>query len=115
DGHPVRFTHLKKIYWSKERITKGDVIRYYKIMAPWLMRYMKDRPQSLNRFPDGVDGKSFYQKNMAGKVDDWLMTFQRFSDSDGEPKDFLVCNNEASLLYMANMGCIEMNPWHSRI
>jgi bifunctional non-homologous end joining protein LigD len=76
---------------------------------------MKDRPQSLNRFPNGINGESFYQKNMKGKVDPWLKTFERFSDSDGEAKDFLVCTGEASLLYMASLGCIEMNPWHSRV
>jgi bifunctional non-homologous end joining protein LigD len=76
---------------------------------------MKDRPQSLNRFPDGITGENFYHKNMGGKVDKWLKTFERFSDSSGEPKDFLICTNTAALLYMANLGCIEMNPWHSRV
>jgi bifunctional non-homologous end joining protein LigD len=75
---------------------------------------MKDRPQSLNRFPNGIHGDSFYHKNMGGKVDKWLKTFERFSESTGEPKDFLICTDTASLLYMANLGCIEMNPWHSR-
>ena len=76
---------------------------------------MQNRPQSLNRFPNGINGESFYQKDMKGKVEGWLTTFERFSESVGESKDFLVCTNTASLLYMANLGCIEMNPWHSRI
>jgi bifunctional non-homologous end joining protein LigD len=84
-------------------------------MAPYILPYMLNRPQSLNRFPNGIKGESFYQKNMKGKVDKWLTTFERFSESDGELKDFLVCTNTASLLYMANLGCIEMNPWHSRV
>jgi len=75
---------------------------------------MKDRPQSLNRFPNGITGKNFYHKNMGGQVEKWLHTFRRFSDSTTEPKDFLICTNTASLIYMANLGCIEMNPWHSR-
>jgi bifunctional non-homologous end joining protein LigD len=75
---------------------------------------MKDRPQSLNRFPNGIAGESFYHKNMGGKVDKWLKTFKRLSESDSEPKDFLICTDTASLIYMANLGCIEMNPWHSR-
>jgi bifunctional non-homologous end joining protein LigD len=83
-------------------------------MADYNMPYMKDRPQSLNRFPNGINGESFYHKNMGGKVDKWLKTFKRFSESNGEPKDFLICTNTASLIYMANLGCIEMNPWHSR-
>jgi bifunctional non-homologous end joining protein LigD len=76
---------------------------------------MKDRPQSLNRFPNGIHGESFYQKNMAGKVDKWIKTFRRFSESNGEDKDFMICSNEASLIYMVNLGCIELNPWHSRV
>ena len=90
------------------------MLRYYYRMAEYMMPYMKDRPQSLNRFPDGIEGESFYHKNMGGKVDKWLRTFQRISESSSEPKDFLICTDTASLIYMANLGCIEMNPWHSR-
>lgn len=115
DGHDLKFTNLKKNYWPKEKITKGDLLNYYYGIADYIMPYMKDRPQSLNRFPNGITGESFYHKNMGGKVDKWLKTFERFSDSSGEAKDFLICTNTASLLYMANLGCIEMNPWHSRV
>lgn len=115
DGHDLKFTNLKKIYWPKEKITKGHLLNYYHSMAPYILPYMKDRPQSLNRFPNGINGESFYQKNMAGKVDKWLKTFRRFSESSGDEKDFLICTDTASLLYMANLGCIEMNPWHSRV
>jgi len=114
EDHQLKFTNLKKIYWPKEKITKGALINYYHQMSPYIMPYMKDRPQSLNRFPNGINGESFYQKNMAGKVDKWLKTFKRFSESSGDAKDFLICTDTASLLYMANLGCIEMNPWHSR-
>lgn len=122
DGHELKLTNLKKIYWPKlrrdgnniEAITKGDMLRYYYRMADYIMPYMKDRPQSLNRFPNGINGESFYHKNMGGKVDKWLKTFKRVSESNNEPKDFLICTDTASLIYMANLGCIEMNPWHSR-
>lgn len=110
----LQLTNLQKVYWPKERITKSDLLTYYHTVAPYMLPYMMGRPQSLNRFPNGINGKSFYQKNMKGKVDTWLSTFER-SSSDGEEKDFLVCTGEASLLYMANLGCIEMNPWHSRV
>lgn len=115
DEHDLKLTNLNKIYWPKEQITKGDMLKYYYNMADYILPYMKDRPQSLNRFPNGINGESFYHKNMGGKVDKWLKTFRRFSDSNGESKDFLICTNTASLLYMANLGCIEMNPWHSRV
>lgn len=115
DGQQLKLSNLKKIYWPKEKISKGSMLRYYYSMAEFMMPYMKDRPQSLNRFPDGINGESFYHKNMGGQVDSWIKTFRRVSESSGEPKDFLICSDRASLIYMANLGCIEMNPWHSRI
>jgi bifunctional non-homologous end joining protein LigD len=115
DGHDLKLSNLKKIYWPKEKITKGEMLKYYYNIAEYILPYMKDRPQSLNRFPNGINGESFYHKNMGGKVDKWLKTFKRFSESSGEPKDFLICTDAASLIYMANLGCIEMNPWHSRV
>lgn len=115
DNHELKLTNLRKCYWPKEKITKGEMLKYYFNISDYIMPYMKDRPQSLNRFPNGINGKSFYHKNMGGKVDKWLKTFKRFSESSGEPKDFLICTDTASLIYMANLGCIEMNPWHSRV
>lgn len=114
DNHELKLTNLKKIFWIKENISKGDMLNYYHRIAPYIMPYMKDRPQSLNRFPNGIEGESFYQKNMAGKVEKWIKTFRRFSESTNEDKDFMICTDEASLLYMINLGCIELNPWHSR-
>jgi bifunctional non-homologous end joining protein LigD len=115
NDHELKLTNLKKLFWIKEQISKGDLLNYYYKMLPYIMRYMKDRPQSLNRFPNGIHGESFYQKNMGGKVDKWIKTFRRFSESVGEDKDFMICSNEASLIYMVNLGCIELNPWHSRV
>ena len=114
DGIELKLTNLKKVFWPKEKYTKGDLLRYYYQVSEYMLPYMIDRPQSLNRFPNGINEPSFYHKNMGGKVDKWLKTFKRFSESNGEPKDFLICTNTASLVYMANLGCIEMNPWHSR-
>lgn len=114
-GHELQFTHLSKIYWPKEKYTKRDLLNYYYQVAPYMLPYLKDRPQSLNRYPNGIGGKSFYQKNVSGKVPDWIETFPyKTSDSD-EEKEFLVCTNEAGLLYMASLGCIEINPWSSRV
>jgi bifunctional non-homologous end joining protein LigD len=115
NGNSIKLTNLQKTFWPKEGITKGDLLNYYASVSPYLMRYMKDRPQSLNRFPNGIDGKSFYQKNMAGKLEKWLQTFRRVSASNSIPKYFLVCHDEAHLLYMVNLGCIELNPWHSTV
>ncbi|GAB4093387.1 DNA ligase-like domain-containing protein [Flaviaesturariibacter terrae] len=115
NGHPLKLTNLQKEFWPKEHITKGDLLNYYGSVSPYLMRYLKDRPQSLHRHPNGAEGKSFYQKNMAGRLEKWLQTFRRVSASSLLPKYFLVCHDEAHLLYMVNLGCIELNPWHSTV
>ncbi len=79
-----------------------------------MLPYMKDRPQILNRHPHGIAGESFYQKDVKGKAPGWIETLPYYSHLDEREKEFLVCTNEASLLYIASLGCIEMNPWHSR-
>lgn len=113
--HELKFTNLSKIFWPKEKITKRELINYYYQVAPIMLPYMKDRPQSLNRHPNGINGKSFYQKDVTGKVPDWIKTFPYHSEADNRNKNFLLCTDEASLLYIASLGCIEMNPWSSRI
>jgi len=113
-GREIKFTNLDKIYWPAEKITKRDMLNYYYRITPYILPYMKDRPQSLNRHPNGINGESFYQKNVSGKVAEWITTYDYKSDSSGDKK-FLVCADEATLMYMASLGCIEMNPWHSRI
>ncbi|MFL5809482.1 MAG: non-homologous end-joining DNA ligase, partial [Flavisolibacter sp.] len=114
NNHEIKLTNLDKLYWKKEGFTKGDMINYYLEIAPFMMPYMKDRPQSMNRHPNGIDGPNFFQKNTTGKVPDWIDTHEDFSESTNAHIDYLVCSNEATLIYMANSGCIEMNPWHSR-
>jgi bifunctional non-homologous end joining protein LigD len=113
NGHEIKFTHLSKVYWPKEKITKRDMLNYYYQVAPYILPYLKGRPQSLNRFPNGINGVSFYQKDVKGKAPDWLETFAYHSEADQREKEFLVATDEASLLYMASLGCIEMNPWSS--
>jgi bifunctional non-homologous end joining protein LigD len=115
DGHEFKFTHLNKYYWTKEKITKRDLINYYYQVAPYILPYLKDRPQSMLRHPDGINGISFFYKNIKGKAPDWLETYNYHSEGDGEDKEYLVAKDDASLLYMASLGCIEMNPWSSRV
>jgi bifunctional non-homologous end joining protein LigD len=115
NGHELKFTNLGKLYWPKEQITKRDMLNYYYEVMPYMLPYMKDRPQSLNRHPGGIHGESFYQKNVSGKVEPWITTHDYQNTSKEGNKTFLVCTDEASLLYIAKLGCIEMNPWHSRL
>ena len=111
NGIELKFSNLDKIYWPKEKYTKRDMLNYYYQIAPFILPYLKGRPQSLNRFPNGIDGESFYQKDVKGKAPEWVETFPY--TSEGEKKEFMVATDDASLLYMANLGCIEMNPWSS--
>lgn len=115
NGKELVFTNLQKVYWPKEKIAKRDLINYYYQVAPYLMPYLRDRPQSLNRYPNGINGESFYQKNIAGKFPSWIVTHAYENTTKEGSKKFFVCADEAHLLYMANLGCIEMNPWHSRV
>ena len=113
-GHELKFTNLSKVFWPKMTVTKRDMLNYYYQVVPYMLPYMKDRPQTLNRFPNGIHGKSFYQKDVTGKVPGWIQTHPYYSEADAREKNFLVCTHEASLLYIASLGCIEMNPWSSR-
>jgi bifunctional non-homologous end joining protein LigD len=110
----LTFNHLNKIYWPKQKYTKRDLLDYYDRVAAYILPYLKDRPLSLNRHPNGIEGPSFYQKDTGGKLPDWLTTFTNKNESTGGTIEWLVCTGEASLLYAASLGCIEMNPWHSR-
>ncbi|WP_293783548.1 DNA ligase D [uncultured Pedobacter sp.] len=113
NGHELKFTNLSKIYWPEDKVTKRDMFNYYYQVAEYILPYLKDRPQSLNRFPGGIHGASFYQKDVKGKAPDWAKTFP-YENGEGEKKEYLVGTDEASLLWMASLGCIEMNPWFSR-
>jgi len=114
NGHELRFSNLGKIFWPKEGYTKRDLLNYYYQVAPYILPYLKDRPQSLNRFPNGITGKSFYQKDVTATAPNWVKQFP-YHTSTGEDKNFLVVEDEASLLWMASMAAIEMNPWNSTI
>jgi bifunctional non-homologous end joining protein LigD len=114
-GHEIKFTNLHKIYWPKEKITKRDMLNYYYQVGPFILPYLKERPQSMNRYPNGIDGDSFYFKDVTDTAPDWIETFDYTSDTDNRLRKYLVAKDEASLLYMATLGCIEMNPWHSKV
>ena len=113
NGHDLTFKHLSKLYWPKEKYTKRQLLNYYYQVSPYILPYLKDRPQSLNRFPNGINGESFYHKDVTATAPSWVKQFPYHSN--GENKNFLVVEDEASILWMANLGAIEMNPWNSRI
>lgn len=110
----LQLTNLEKVYFPKEKFTKGDVIDYYRSISKFILPYLKDRPESLHRHPNGIKGQSFYQKDVDHQGPDWVRTEKIFSESNQKHIRYLVCDDEATLAYMANLGCIELNPWHSR-
>ena len=113
---PPRFelTNLKKVFWPEDGYSKGDLIEYYRGIAPWLLPYLKDRPVVLTRYPDGIAGKSFYQMDAPGFVPDWIRTERMWSEQAEREIDYFICDNEQSLLYLVNLGTIPLHVWSSR-
>ncbi len=108
-----RFTNLDKVFWPAEGYTKGDLINYYRAVAPWMLPYLKDRPLVLDRYPNGITGKSFYQKN-AGESAGPLRTVT-IQGGESRAIEYFLCDNEESLLYLANLGAIPLHIWSSRV
>jgi bifunctional non-homologous end joining protein LigD len=110
----VEFTHLDKVYFPTEGITKGDLIAYYDQVAEVILPHLKDRPESLNRHPGGIEDESFFQKNVE-KHPAWIRTEPIFSEHNNKDINWVIASDRDTLLYMANLGCIELNPWFSRV
>jgi bifunctional non-homologous end joining protein LigD len=111
----VNFSNPKKIYWPGDGYTKGDMIEYYRSVSRWMLPYLRNRPVVLTRFPDGIDGKSFYQKDAPDFAPTWMRTFPIWSEDTQRDVRYFVCDDEESLLYIANMGSIPLHIWASRV
>jgi len=111
----VKTTHLNKIYFPEDGVTKGDVINYYISMSDYILPYLKGRPQSLLRNPNGIHEQGFFHKDAAANVPSYIKSKKLFSESTNKDIDYIICDNQATLTYMNNLGCIEINPWHSTI
>jgi len=111
----VTFSNLNKVYWPAEGYTKGDLIEYYRAVSQWLLPYLRNRPVVLTRFPDGIDGKSFYQKDAPVFAPEWMRTVPIWSEETQREIRYFVCDDEESLLYLANMGSIPLHIWASRV
>jgi len=112
-GRRVAFTNLNKVFYPTDRYTKRDVIQYYRDVAPLLVPHLAGRPLSLKRYPNGIHEDYFFQKD-ARSVPDWVRT-EEIEESEKTKKRFVICDDEATLLYLANLGCIDQNPWYSRV
>ena len=109
DGHKLKFTNLDKLYYPEDGIAKRDLLNYYDAVAPLILPHLKDRPLSLKRYPNGIHQPYFFQKNTPDSYPDWLRT------ETVEDTRFVLAEDRASLLYLANLGCIDQNPWMSRV
>lgn len=111
----VKLTNQNKIYYPKDGVSKGDVIYFYQSISTYILPHLKNRPQSMNRFPNGIEGMSFYQKDASDETPDWITKEQIFSDSSEKEINYILCNDKATMAYMNNLGCIEFNVWTSKI
>ncbi|HEX7236705.1 MAG TPA: DNA ligase D [Gammaproteobacteria bacterium] len=111
----VAFTNLDKVFWPADGYTKGDMIAYYEGVAEWLLPYLKDRPVVLTRYPDGIDGKSFFQKDAPVYAPSWLRLETMWSEHAEREIRYFVLDDVESLLYVANMGTIPLHVWSSRV
>jgi bifunctional non-homologous end joining protein LigD len=112
--HSVHLTNLSKIYFPKLKITKGDLLAYYAQMGRYILPFLRERPLVLRRYPNGVDGKSFFQKEAPKGLPEWVETASVYSDERQAKMDYVMAGNLESLLYLTNLGCIDHNPWSSR-
>jgi bifunctional non-homologous end joining protein LigD len=112
DGHRLKFTNLNKVFYPADGYTKRDVINFYAAVADLLVPHLQGRPLSLKRYPNGIDQDFFFQKDASG-FPDWLHR-EELAD-DEESKTRVICDDKASLLYLANLGCIDQNPYMSRL
>jgi bifunctional non-homologous end joining protein LigD len=111
----IKASNLDKVFFPQDGITKGDVIDYYISMADYILPYLKGRPESLLRNPNGINSKAFFQKDAAGNAPSFVKHKKIFSESTNKDIDYILCDNKATLTYLNNLGCIEINPWHSTV
>jgi bifunctional non-homologous end joining protein LigD len=116
----LRLSNLDKLYWPDDGITKGELLAYYRDVAPVLLPHLRDRPFTMRRYPDGITGKQFFQKDAPRGMPDWIPTVNIEVTTRDTPRqrrriDAPLVNDELALLWMVNMGCIDLNTWYSRV
>ncbi len=115
EGHRLKLTNLNKVFYPGEGINKRDVINYYDAVSPLILPHLRDRPLSLKRYPNGINEQYFFQKDAEGKVPDWVHLEPIFSEHNQDKIHYIICNDRATLIYLANLASIDQNPWMSRV
>ena len=111
----IEFTNLDKVFWPEDGYTKGDLIEYYDKVSPYLIPHLQDRPLVFERFPNGIYGESFYQKDAPDHTPDWIRTQKMWSEDVERDIRYFIGADREQLLYIANTGNIQQNPWMSRV
>ncbi len=109
-----RIARPGKVFWPAEGFTKGDLARYYETVADFLLPILRDRPEAMHRFPDGIGRPGFHQQNLQ-RHPDWIRTVRLRPGTVDREIAFLLCDSLDALLYMVDLGCVDLNPWHSRV
>jgi bifunctional non-homologous end joining protein LigD len=114
DGRVLQVTNLDKVLWPRDGYTKGDVIAYYRAVAKWLLPYVKGRPLTLERYPNGIDEPGWWEKHIPRGLPDWIPTVKTSASTRNEVVEFMLCENEATLAYVANLAAVVLHVWYSR-
>lgn len=113
EGKEINLTNLDREFWPGEGLTKAHLIKYYAEMAPYILPYIKNRPLVMKRYPDGIEGHSFYQKECPAYAPDWVESFA--VKHSRKTVNYIICNDVATLIWLANQGCIEVHAWLSTL
>jgi bifunctional non-homologous end joining protein LigD len=104
-----------RIYWPKDKFTKQDLVDYYEQISTFMLPYLIDRPQNLNRFPEGIEGEHFFHKDVEQSLPNFVSTTKIHSEDVNKEITYILCQNTETLMYLGNLGCLEINPWNSRV
>lgn len=114
-GRTLTFSNLDKVLWPRDGYTKGDLIEYYRSVAKWLIPHLKDRPLTLQRWPDGIDAQSFFEKQAPRFTPEWIPTVSLSADQHSRKIAYLLCNDEPTLAWCSNLAAIVLHVWYSRV
>lgn len=114
EGRRLSLSNLNKLYWPDDGYTKGQLVAYYTKVFSYLAPYLKDRPLVITRYPEGIGGQFFYQKNLPAGAPDWITVFPVPSEGKKRVIHYVICNDLPTLVWLVNLGAIELHPWLSR-
>src|SRR5436853_41362 len=111
----VQITNPDKVLWPGEGLTKRDLVEYYRTVGPALLPHLRNRPLTVKRYPNGIHGETFFQKNAPKGTPEWVKTVRLPAESAKREVDYVLCNDTRTLLWLGNLASIELHPWLSRV